>query len=306
MSHAPPLSSTLVSIGVPTYNAADTIEATLDAILAQDHLNIEVVVADNASADDTVRVCEVIASEDPRLRIVRHDENMGWQYNFRYVLSAARGPYFMWVGADDRPAPTFVSRNLELLEQTPELVASISRVRWLQSGEPGELAAGTDSLRGSTRSNTAEYLRRARDNSRFYALHRTDVLRSSFPNADFYMLDLAVMLGTLRQGGHGLVDEVLLERERSDVEGYVQYIQRDARSKRDLILPMRGFNRAILRDLRVPLSGRALWWLLVRNVYEHLRYWLSTGGSYGRLVRPLFQGLDAKRRRSRDTDDLTT
>lgn len=287
----------LVSIGVPTYNSEATIGDTLAAVLAQDHPALEIIVSDNASTDRTLELCRSIAGDDPRVRILVNDENRGWQFNFRRLLAEASGSYFMWVGADDRPAPSFVSANACMLDAHPELVSSVSRVRWLHDGVPGELAAGTAPLTDTPRRNVARYLRHARDNSRFYGLHRTDVLREAFPDDDFYGLDLAVMVGTLRSGGHGEVPEVLLERERSDAAGYVRHIERDARGFADRLLPFRGFTLSIVHGLRAPLSPTTLGWLLVRNVYEHVRYWSTTEGWYGAVTRPVFGLLDRRRDR---------
>lgn len=292
-----------MSIGVPTFNAAATISDTLSAVLAQDHPELEVIVSDNASTDDTVAVCRSVVGDDPRVRIIVNDENRGWQFNFRQLLAQASGSYFMWVGADDRPAPTFVSANVAVLDAHPELVSSVSRVRWLHDGVPGELAPGTGPLTASPRRNVATYLRHARDNSRFYGLHRTDVLRDSFPSQDFYGLDLAVMVGTLRAGGHGEVPDVLLERERSDPGAYVRHIERDAGGFADRLLPFRGLTRAMVSELRAPLSPATIGWLLVRNVYEHVRYWSNTDGWYRPVARPLFAAMDRRRKHVNRADD---
>ena len=254
----------LVTIGVPTYNSAATIQATIKAVLAQDYPNVEILVSDNGSTDGTVALCRSVAGDDGRVRIIAHENNRGWQFNFRYLLAEAAGRYFMWVGADDRPAPSFVSAATAVLESGPELVSCVSRVRWLHDGEPGELAAGTASLTASPRRNIATYLRHARDNSRFYGLHRTSVLREAFPTRDFYGLDLAIMVGTLRRGGHGEVPHVLLERERSDPDGYVSHIERDAAGFVDRLFPFRGLTRAVVVELRAPLSAATV-------SYTHLR-----------------------------------
>lgn len=296
----------LVSIGVPTYNSEASIAPTLEAVLAQDHPALEIIVSDNASTDGTVELCRSIAGDDPRVRILVNVENRGWQFNFRRLLAEASGVYFMWVGADDRPAPTYASANAAMLDAHPELVASVSRVRWLHQGVPGELAAGTAPLTRSPRRNVAAYLRHARDNSRFYGLHRTQVLRDSFPAGDFYGLDLAVMVGTLRAGCHGEVPEVLLERERSDAGAYVRHIERDARGFADRLLPFRGLTAAVVGELRAPLSPAAVWWLLVRNAYEHARYWSTTDGWYGSVTRPVFGALDRHRDRVSRADDADT
>jgi glycosyltransferase involved in cell wall biosynthesis len=294
---APTDMSDLVSVGLPVYNAEATVAVTLGRLMAQDHDTLEVIVSDNASTDNTVEICRDLVGADPRFRIEAHKVNRGWQANFRHVLAEARGPHFMWIGADDWIEPSYVSANVALLNGDPELVGSVSLVRWTEGGMPGAEAPGTEPLVGAIAENIETYLRSARDNSRFYGLYRTNALRQSFPGDNFFGLDLAIMLGTLRFGGHGRVDEVLMWRERTDPATYVTHIDRDARSIGDRILPLRGLNRAI-REMELPLTLAARRWLITRNGYEHLRYWSSTGSLYGRAGRRAFRTADVLRRRT--------
>lgn len=292
-----------VSVGLPTYNAEETIQGTLTTLLAQEYEDLEVLVSDNASVDGTVEICRDLVGGDPRFRLVVHERNGGWQFNFRFLLAQAQAPLFMWLGSDDLLAPRFIAENRDRLTADPRAVTSVSKVRWLHDGVPGALASGTDPLAGSPRANVAQYLRHARDNSRFYGLHRTDVLRASFPKEDFFGLDIAIMLGTLRYGTHAEVPEVLLQRERHAPGSYGRQIEADARGLPDRILPMGRFSKAILTELRVPMSAPAMLWLVVRNAFEHARYWAYRGGLYGRLVQPAFALMENRRAAVTGADD---
>ena len=275
----------LVSIGVPAFNAAASVAATLEGLVSQSHQDLEILVSDNASTDDTARISEEIARGDRRVRTIRQPRNLGAQGNFRFLLSAARGAFFMWAGSDDVHQPHFVEMNLELLQTDPSLSGSVSQVRWRHGGIPGSLAAGTIPLLGTPRANLATLMRAARDNSRFYGLFRKEALLSSFPERDFHGYDIAVMAGTLRFGGHGRVEEVLLERERRDPAEYVHGLQSTSVTFPERLFPLGHFTRTVLTQNRGMLSPSALWWLTWRNVYEHSRYWATTDGIYGRVSR---------------------
>lgn len=284
----------LVTIGIPCFNAVETIESTLSDAMAQSHRELEIVISDNSSTDGTAALCARLAGNDSRVRLHVQEQNLGWQANFRKVLREAKGEYFMWLGADDRIAPTYVAANLERLLEDPSLVASVSRVEWLHGGRLGAEAPGTAPLQGSRAENLAEYLRHARDNSRFYGVYRTDVLRKSFPDDNFYGLDLAIVARTLSMGGHARVDDVLMWRERTDPATYVRHVDADARQVIDRLLP---FRRATL-DLRrggAPLSRAAWRWITVRNGYEHVRYWGSVDNRYGRSVSRFLPALERLR-----------
>jgi glycosyltransferase involved in cell wall biosynthesis len=97
-----------VTIGLPTYNRANRfLIPALEHALAQDWDNLEIIVSDNCSTDNTG---EIVASfDDPRLRYVRQKENIGANNNFNYCVNEAKGSYFLLYPDDDVIDPDFVS-----------------------------------------------------------------------------------------------------------------------------------------------------------------------------------------------------
>ena len=97
----------MVSIGIPTYNrAAGYLKETLESALAQTYLNIDIVVADNCSPDNTR---EVVASyADRRIRYFRHETGMKPNDNFNFCLQQANGTYFLLLHDDDKIDPDFL------------------------------------------------------------------------------------------------------------------------------------------------------------------------------------------------------
>jgi len=70
---------TLVSVVIPARDEARTIERTIRAMLAQTHRNLELIVVDDRSADQTGTIADGIALEDPRLRVIHGEEPpLGW------------------------------------------------------------------------------------------------------------------------------------------------------------------------------------------------------------------------------------
>lgn len=89
----------LVSIIIPTYNSASFIEETLRSVLDQDYPNMELIVVDDCSNDDTV--ARVDAMNDPRIRVLAQTENGGAGVARNIGVEAAQGRYIAFLDSDD-------------------------------------------------------------------------------------------------------------------------------------------------------------------------------------------------------------
>jgi glycosyltransferase involved in cell wall biosynthesis len=116
----------LVSVGVPVYNGAQWLEASLTCLRDQTHRNIEVWIYDNCSDDATPEIAKRFCAGDARFHYFRQPENKGPKRNFLDVLEAARSPYFMWRAADDTSDLNYIEVLLDLLLAHPghDLAAS--------------------------------------------------------------------------------------------------------------------------------------------------------------------------------------
>lgn len=121
----------LVTIGVPVYNEARYLDASLHSLRAQDYPNLEIVLSDNASTDGTLALCERHAAADPRIRVERTAANRGATANFRHALDVARGRYFMWAAGHDLWTPGLVSECVALLEAHPQACLAFPCSRWI-------------------------------------------------------------------------------------------------------------------------------------------------------------------------------
>jgi glycosyltransferase involved in cell wall biosynthesis len=118
----------LVTIGVPTYNGGRFLEATLESLLAQTVDDIEIVISDNGSTDDTEAICRRYAAR-PEVRYERSSTNRGAAWNYNRVLEVARGELFKWAADDDLCEPEFVEACVAELDRAPEAVLAWPRTR---------------------------------------------------------------------------------------------------------------------------------------------------------------------------------
>jgi glycosyltransferase involved in cell wall biosynthesis len=115
-----------VTAVVPCYNAAAFISRTFDSLAAQTWANLEILIGDDASTDDTLRLCEAFAAERPDVRIVRRDENLGWLRNTNDLMSRAGGELMFFAFHDDVISPTYVERLVDALRDNPRAVLAFT------------------------------------------------------------------------------------------------------------------------------------------------------------------------------------
>jgi glycosyltransferase involved in cell wall biosynthesis len=102
-----PDSIPLVSIGIPTYNRANGyLKQTIQSSLKQTYPNIEIIVSDNHSTDNTEEV--VKGFNDNRIKYFRQSENIGMNNNFNFCVHKAKGEYFTLLPDDDLMDMDFV------------------------------------------------------------------------------------------------------------------------------------------------------------------------------------------------------
>ncbi len=121
----------LVSIGVPVYNEARFLQESLDSLLAQDYANLEIIISDNASTDETQSICERYAEQHTHIQYHRRQENCGPAGNFVAVLEQAKGRYFIWAAGHDLWSSNYISACVTSLEQRPEAVLALGTAQWI-------------------------------------------------------------------------------------------------------------------------------------------------------------------------------
>lgn len=105
-------SDKLVSILIPVYNREKYIVECINSALSQTYKNIEVVVVDNCSTDNTWEVISRIALEDNRVKIFRNEENLGPVLNWEKCLINAKGDYVKILWSDDLFASDYIEKSI--------------------------------------------------------------------------------------------------------------------------------------------------------------------------------------------------
>lgn len=110
----------LVSVCIPAYNNAGYIKETIDSILNQTYKNIELIIVDDNSKDNTSEVVKSIA--DDRIKLYRNDKNLGMSGNWSYCLSLCTGEFMKLICADDMLTPDCIEKEVKALVEHPDVL----------------------------------------------------------------------------------------------------------------------------------------------------------------------------------------
>ncbi len=108
-----------VTIGIPVFNEQDRIERAVRSAASQCE---RLVVADNASTDNTERICRGLLAEFPHMEYIRHACNLGALENWYFLLSITSSPYFMTLGSHDYIDENFIETVRGVLAADPSVV----------------------------------------------------------------------------------------------------------------------------------------------------------------------------------------
>ena len=121
-----------VSVIVPAYNASGFLKRALHSALAQTMADLEVVVVDDASSDDTFKLACEIAARDPRVRVLQNEHNRGVYGAYNRAIDAARGEWVAALDSDDVWLPERLERMLSAADQADVVSDDLLVVRNLR------------------------------------------------------------------------------------------------------------------------------------------------------------------------------
>ena len=106
----------LVSVIIPNYNAEQFIGETLESVLAQTYADLELLVIDDCSTDNSVSVIRSYMQKDSRIRLFQNEENRGAAYTRNVGLFEAKGKWVAFLDSDDLWLPTKLETQIAFME----------------------------------------------------------------------------------------------------------------------------------------------------------------------------------------------
>ena len=190
-----------MSIGLPVYNGEPFLFEAIESLISQSFSDIEIIICDNASTDDTEAICRSFMSKDARIRYHRNSRNLGPAVNFNLSFELASGDYFKWAAHDDLCAPDFLARCVEVLDRDMGAVLAYPKAMIIDAMgrelEPYDFKLSTDSQNPVERFNA---LLRGHKCFEVFGLIRRDALAKTpligpFAHGDGVLLAQLALLG---------------------------------------------------------------------------------------------------------------
>ncbi|MZR31637.1 glycosyltransferase family 2 protein [Sneathiella litorea] len=116
----------LVTALLPSYNAEAFIRKTLDSLVAQSWLNLEILIGDDFSTDGTPEIIQEYAARYENIRVLNREKNLGWLGNCNDLMANARGDMMFFAFHDDVVAPDYVSSLATALQREPDAILAYS------------------------------------------------------------------------------------------------------------------------------------------------------------------------------------
>ncbi len=108
-----------LTVSMPAYNTGKYIGEAIKSVLRQDGVDFELFVVDDGSEDNTAEVAE--AFNDPRIRLIRNEKNMGIGYCHNLVIEQSNSPFLAHVDSDDMVLPGAFQKMVEMLKSSPNI-----------------------------------------------------------------------------------------------------------------------------------------------------------------------------------------
>lgn len=207
-------SQPLISICIPAYNAEKFIKETLESILNQTYQNLEIIITDDCSKDQTVSI--INSFSDKRIKFYQNEKNLGVEGNWNKTLQLATGNYCKMMGADDILYSNCISEQLNVFENAENkdvvLVTSHKNV----INQDGKLIM-TRKFPGNGKYKGIKALKKSLHRGTnvigepVAGLFRKEILEKSgyYSGENLYMIDMDLWSRMLKHGDLYVVENVL-------------------------------------------------------------------------------------------------
>lgn len=125
----------LVSIIIPVYNVEAYLQRSFEALKQQTYSNIEFIIVEDHSTDNSFAICQKVAHEDHRFKVFRTPKNCGAGLARQFGIEHSRGEIIGFADGDDVMMPNFVEELLAVMERTNADIVCSQYYFWYENGK---------------------------------------------------------------------------------------------------------------------------------------------------------------------------
>ncbi len=281
------LKQPIVTVGIPTFNSEKNLPKTIESVLNQTFGDFELIISDNASTDLTSTICMEYAKKDHRIKYIKQEKNIHVMPNFYFLGNVAKTKYFVWLASDDYWDPTFLEKNIEILESHQNLVGSISEIDFYGKYSHRYQSNGKFLKHSIVKPFSGSYPEKIKlllksYGSMMYGVYKTKELQKALPTNPHWRHEYEFLLPLLKYGDFHVVDDILMHRSADGMSSSSQI--RVMRSLGISITEIIFMNWPVIK---LSLNNLGLKFML-KNSHLYLRLMYL---SYGRLLLDLLRSI---------------
>src|SRR5690606_10265590 len=113
--------SPLISIGIPFYNAEKYLAFAIQSIIVQSYANWELILVDDGSSDNSLKIAQEFARKDIRIRVICDGENKKLPCRLNQIIQQSKGEFIARMDADDIMHPNRLEKQIKFLNENPNI-----------------------------------------------------------------------------------------------------------------------------------------------------------------------------------------
>src|SRR5215831_2091896 len=274
----------LVSIALCTYNGRRFLEPQIESLLAQTYQNLEIIVSDDGSTDDTVSILDRYARQDARIRVFAHLENVGFARNFERALRACAGEFIAPCDQDDIWMPDKIGALLAIIGDRSLAYCDSQLI----DGSGASLGRRMSEIVGMISTEDPTPFAFANCASGHAMLFRGALLQSALPVPrcfgyyDWWLTAVAAAMGGIarherplvmyRQHTSNITDPMGQRAEKQFPRGHTMRYLRETGERLECLAALPGSHRNFIRKLSALWRAREQQWISLRLGYLLTRH----------------------------------
>ena len=135
----------VVSVVIPCFNYGRFLDGAVASVVGQRGVDVEVIIVDDASTDDSAEVADALAAREPAVQVLRNATNQGHVRTFNNGYARATGEFIVRLDADDLLTPGSLARAVALFDAFPEVGLVYGHPRHFEEPEPPAAQTGRPS-----------------------------------------------------------------------------------------------------------------------------------------------------------------